>query len=79
MTIQDRKTEVGGRAPVYLEPCISGDQMDPEGGETELFIITPTYTRQEQEAELTRLGQTLLLAGNITCNNFSCAKVLGES
>ena len=26
-----------------------------------VFLITPTYTRREQIAELTRLGQTLLL------------------
>ena len=31
-----------------------------------MFVITPTYTRSEQEAELTRLGQTLMLAGNLT-------------
>ena len=34
--------------------------------EVEVFIITPAFTRHEQEAELTRLGQTLMLAGNIT-------------
>ena len=34
--------------------------------EVEVFIITPTFTRHEQEAELTRLGQTLMLAGNLT-------------
>ena len=27
--------------------------------------VTPTYPRREQVAELTRLGQTLLLAGNV--------------
>lgn len=30
-----------------------------------VFFITPTYPRREQIAELTRLGQTLLLAKNI--------------
>lgn len=30
-----------------------------------IFFITPTYPRREQVAELTRLGQTLLLAGNV--------------
>ena len=30
-----------------------------------VYLITPTYTRREQIAELTRLGQTLKLAGNI--------------
>ena len=30
-----------------------------------VFLITPTYSRREQIAELTRLGQTLKLAGNI--------------
>ena len=42
------------------------DQEVQEGEQEELFIVTPTYSRQEQEAELTRLGQTLLLAGNVT-------------
>ena len=32
----------------------------------EVFVITPTFARSEQEAELTRLGQTLMLAGHIT-------------
>jgi beta-1,3-glucuronyltransferase len=30
-----------------------------------VYFITPTYPRREQVAELTRLGQTLVLAGNI--------------
>ena len=30
-----------------------------------VYFITPTYPRREQVAELTRLGQTLLLAANI--------------
>ena len=30
-----------------------------------VYMITPTYPRREQVAELTRLGQTLMLAGNI--------------
>ena len=30
-----------------------------------IYFITPTYPRREQVAELTRLGQTLLLAANI--------------
>ena len=30
-----------------------------------VFLVTPTYSRREQIAELTRLGQTLKLAGNI--------------
>jgi len=30
-----------------------------------IYFITPTYPRREQVAELTRLGQTLVLAGNI--------------
>ena len=30
-----------------------------------IYIITPTYTRREQVAELTRLGQTLMLAGSV--------------
>ena len=54
---------------MYLHPCRSLARMDQEvqeGEQEELFIVTPTYSRQEQEAELTRLGQTLLLAGNIT-------------
>ena len=54
---------------MYLHPCRSparADQDVQEGEQEELFIVTPTYSRQEQEAELTRLGQTLLLAGNIT-------------
>ena len=37
-----------------------------EEEEVEVFVITPTFTRHEQEAELTRLGQTLMLAGNLT-------------
>ena len=34
-------------------------------GSPTIFFITPTYPRREQVAELTRLGQTLLLAGNV--------------
>ena len=34
--------------------------------EVEVFVITPTFNRYEQEAELTRLGQTLMLAGKVT-------------
>lgn len=30
-----------------------------------IYFITPTYSRREQVAELTRLGQSLALAGNI--------------
>ena len=30
-----------------------------------IYLITPTYTRREQVAELTRLGQTLMLTQNI--------------
>ena len=30
-----------------------------------IFFITPTYPRREQVAELTRLSQTLILAGNV--------------
>jgi len=30
-----------------------------------IFFITPTYPRREQVAELVRLGQTLVLAGNV--------------
>ena len=37
-----------------------------EEEEVMIVVITPTFTRHEQEAELTRLGQTLMLAGNIT-------------
>lgn len=37
-----------------------------EEEEVEVFVITPTFPRHEQEAELTRLGQTLMLAGNLT-------------
>ena len=70
--IQERpeKAPVRG-SPVYLHPCRTG-QQGGEGEEKEkekekeLFIITPTYTRHEQEPDLTRLGQTLMLAGNIT-------------
>ena len=29
-----------------------------------IFLITPTYKRPEQEAELTRMGQTLMLVNN---------------
>ena len=64
--IQERpeKAPVRG-SPVYLHPCRTG-QQGGDGEEKELFIITPTYTRHEQEPDLTRLGQTLMLAGNIT-------------
>ena len=56
---------------VYLHPCRSPvrglqEVQELQEGDQELFIITPTYRRQEQEAELTRLGQTLLLAGKMT-------------
>lgn len=36
-----------------------------ESGLPTIYLITPTYSRREQIAELTRLGQTLKLAGNI--------------
>ena len=36
-----------------------------ESGVPTIYLITPTYPRREQIAELTRLGQTLKLAGNI--------------
>ena len=36
-----------------------------QSGDARVFLITPTYSRREQIAELTRLGQTLKLAGNI--------------
>ena len=64
--IQERteKAPVRG-SPVYLHPCRGGEGEEKEK-EKELFIITPTYTRHEQEPDLTRLGQTLMLAGNIT-------------
>ena len=41
-------------------------EEEEEEEEVEVFVITPTFTRHEQEAELTRLGQTLMLAGNLT-------------
>ena len=35
------------------------------GGKSNIFVITPTYKRPEQLAELTQLGQTLMHDGNI--------------
>ena len=64
--IQERPEKAPLRgSPVYLHPC-GGEEGEGEEKEKELFIITPTYTRHEQEPDLTRLGQTLMLAGNIT-------------
>ena len=67
--LQDTAGAAVRASAVYLHPCRSPARMDQEvqeGEQEELFIVTPTYSRQEQEAELTRLGQTLLLAGNVT-------------
>lgn len=47
-----------------------------------LYIITPTYTRREQIAELTRLGQTLLLVKHVHWivaeDSPSCSPPVGE-
>jgi len=46
------------------ELCSVNNSSNPSDLPT-LYFITPTYPRREQVAELTRLGQTLLLVKNI--------------
>ena len=65
--VQDKTDKSVARGiPVYLHPCASTLARKEEVEEVEVFVITPTFARSEQEAELTRLGQTLMLAGHIT-------------
>ena len=45
--------------------CSTSTSTTPANTSPSIFFITPTYPRREQVAELTRLGQTLLLAGNV--------------
>ena len=47
-----------------------------------VYFVTPTYRRREQVAELTRLGQTLLLVPNIHWivaeDSFHCSKLVSD-
>jgi len=47
------------------ELCSATNTSSPKSNLPTVYFITPTYPRREQIAELTRLGQTLLLARNI--------------
>ena len=59
--------------PIYPPPEVEMIQFCGEkvlsssspSDDPRVYLITPTYPRREQIAELTRLGQTLKLAGNI--------------
>lgn len=42
---------------------VSGDSIDPQVNV--IYVVTPTYSRREQTAEMTRLGQTLLHVKNL--------------
>ena len=49
-----------------MEICdVNNVSMTSSSSASTIYFITPTYTRREQVAELTRLGQTLQLAVNI--------------
>ena len=68
LIVQDKTDKSIARGTVFLHPCSSSFVEDEvnDAEEVEVFVITPTFPRHEQEAELTRLGQTLMLAGNLT-------------
>ena len=57
--------------PIFPPPEVEMTEFCSEkilpssAGVPTIYLITPTYSRREQIAELTRLGQTLKLAGNI--------------
>lgn len=52
--------------PEAEETSVCGSSLPASpSSPTTIFFITPTYPRREQVAELTRLGQTLLLAGGV--------------
>ena len=51
--------------PDAEETSVCGTSTSSSTSSPTIFFITPTYPRREQVAELTRLGQTLLLAGNV--------------
>ena len=57
--------------PIYPAPEVEmtkfcSERLVPSDSDlATVYLITPTYSRREQVAELTRLGQTLKLAGNI--------------
>ncbi|XP_072401937.1 galactosylgalactosylxylosylprotein 3-beta-glucuronosyltransferase P-like [Diabrotica undecimpunctata] len=48
------------QVPCYILATADGSELPP------LYIITPTYRRPEQIAELTRLSHTLMLVPNLT-------------
>ena len=55
--------------PSYLPcPTIHPNISHPTDSLPHLYLITPTYARQEQEAELTRMGQTLMHVGVVGCH-----------
>jgi len=52
--------------PAELEQhTVCGSSYGSQVDNDTIYFITPTYTRREQIAELTRLGQTLLLADKL--------------
>ncbi|XP_034242821.1 galactosylgalactosylxylosylprotein 3-beta-glucuronosyltransferase P [Thrips palmi] len=50
--------------PVWDPTFLPGRAL-PWPGVATLYVVTPTYRRPEQEAELTRMAQTLLLVRNV--------------
>jgi hypothetical protein len=56
------KESYPGSGTIYLSPALAPPcpSLQLNTSQPKLYLITPTLTRPEQEAELTRMGQTLM-------------------
>lgn len=53
------------RYVVYSASCVPSASGTTDGASNTIYVITPTYRRPEQIADLTRLAQTLMLVRDI--------------
>lgn len=53
------------RYVVYSASCVPSASGTADGAPNTIYVITPTYRRPEQIADLTRLAQTLMLVRDI--------------